>query len=739
MSARRDAARVLLRIAFRNLAAAPVRTAIIGAIVLVGSLIVVVGSSLLESIDRGMRTSIQGSLGGHLQVYDARSEGDLELYGGLRGESLLEPMEDFARVKEVLSRVPNVKQVVPMGIDQAMVATGTTFDAALERLREDVRRLEEGDRSPERLRLHDAHLAHVRRMVGLLGEDLEQARAIADMESREIKSQAEEFEAVRRARTDEFWRDFDRDRYGALEFLENRVAPVAYENAFTFLRYVGTDVDAFFRAFPLAEVAEGERIPSGKRGILIGKQYAEEWLKLKNARRLDQIKDMRDRRGKRIAEDEELQRWVKDNRGGLREILLQLDPIEAEEVAARLRAALGAGAPTTERGSAAGSDLAPQGAPTTERGSAAGSDLEPLLVRLFATTDEDFDAKYQVFYEVVAPRIRLYKLNVGDVITVKAPSKSGYFSSVNVKVYGFLQFRGIERSGIAGMMSVMDLMSFRDLYGWMTKDKAEEIRRLKERMAAREVSRESAEAELFGAPAGGPAETVQRTIDERALVLGARDRVATAEDLAARVYSQEELDEGVALNAALVLEDPAAIRETAEAVRAAAAAAGLALKVVDWQQAAGTVGLFLTLLRMVLGFAVVIFFAIALVVINNAMVMATLQRVREIGTMRAIGAQRGFVMRMLLVEIVAVGVAFGLAGAALGGGVVRLIRALGGFPAVNDLLYFVFSGPALLPRLGTGGVVASIAVVLVVAVLSAIYPVLLAVRVTPVEAMATED
>jgi ABC-type lipoprotein release transport system permease subunit len=712
MSARRDALRVLLRIAFRNLAAAPVRTAIIGAIVLVGSLIVVVGSSLLDSIDRGMRTSIQGSLGGHLQVYDARSEGDLELYGGLRGESLLEPMEDFARVKEVLSKVPNVKQVVPMGIDQAMVATGTAFDAALEKLREDVRRLEGGDRSPERHRLYEGHKAHVRRMIALLGEDLDQAREIADMESREIKSQLEEFRAVTRARTDEFWEGFERDRYGALEFLENRVAPVAYENAFTFVRYVGTDVDAFFRAFPLAEVSEGERIPSGQRGILVGKQYADEWLKLKNARRLDQIKDRRDRRGKRIAKDEELQRWVRDNAGGIREILLQLDPVEADAVAAALRTALAA--------------------PPDE-------ELPPLLARLFATTDEDFDAKYRIFYDVVAPRIRLYKINVGDVITVKAPSKSGYYSSVNVKVYGFLQFKGIEKSGIAGMMSVMDLMSFRDLYGWMTRDKAEEIRRLKETMAAREVTRERAEEELFGAAPSGPAEVPQRAIDERALVMGARARAASAEDLAARVYSQEELDRGVALNAALILDDPRALGRTMRDVQAAAKAAGLELKVVDWQQAAGTVGLFLTLLRLVLGFAVVIFFAIALVVINNAMVMATLQRVREIGTMRAIGAQRRFVMGMLLVEIVTVGVAFGLAGAVLGGGVVAAIRGLGGFPAVNDLLYFVFSGPALLPRLGTGSVVASVVIVLVVAILSAVYPALLAVRVTPVEAMATED
>ncbi len=88
MGQRLDAVRILLRIAFRNLLASRVRTVIIGLIVLTGSLIVVVGASILDSIDRGMKTSIQGSLGGQLQVFNAASDDQLELYGGLRGESV---------------------------------------------------------------------------------------------------------------------------------------------------------------------------------------------------------------------------------------------------------------------------------------------------------------------------------------------------------------------------------------------------------------------------------------------------------------------------------------------------------------------------------------------------------------------------------------------------------------------------------------------------------------------------
>ena len=171
----------------------------------------------------------------------------------------------------------------------------------------------------------------------------------------------------------------------------------------------------------------------------------------------------------------------------------------------------------------------------------------------------------------------------------------------------------------------------------------------------------------------------------------------------------------------------------------AATEAGLGLKVVDWQSASGMVGQFVTMMRGILLFALVIFFGIALVVINNAMVMATLQRVKEIGTMRAIGAQRRFVVVMLLVEIGSVGVLFGLGGALLGGLVVWAIRAGGGIPATTDMLYFIFSGPSLLPTLGTVSVAASLVAVVVVAVLSGLYPAWLAMKVTPVEAMASED
>ena len=112
-----------------------------------------------------------------------------------------------------------------------------------------------------------------------------------------------------------------------------------------------------------------------------------------------------------------------------------------------------------------------------------------------------------------------------------------------------------------------------------------------------------------------------------------------------------ETDAGVALNAAVILDDPRRIAETMPLLVDAAAKAGMKVKAVTWLEASGIVGQSMGLLRMVLYLAVLIIFAVALVIINNAMVMATLQRVKEIGTMRAIGAQRRFVLVLVVAPV----------------------------------------------------------------------------------------
>jgi ABC-type antimicrobial peptide transport system permease subunit len=129
---------------------------------------------------------------------------------------------------------------------------------------------------------------------------------------------------------------------------------------------------------------------------------------------------------------------------------------------------------------------------------------------------------------------------------------------------------------------------------------------------------------------------------------------------------------------------------------------------------------------------------IALIVVTIGMTIATLQRTPTIGTMRASGAQRGFVVAMVFIETVVLALLFGGAGAGVGAAVVAWLHATG-IPAFRDELYFFFSGPVLRPELTAGGLVLAVAVTLVVSVLAVLFPTWLATRVAPVTAMQAAE
>jgi ABC-type lipoprotein release transport system permease subunit len=287
-------------------------------------------------------------------------------------------------------------------------------------------------------------------------------------------------------------------------------------------------------------------------------------------------------------------------------------------------------------------------------------------------------------------------------------------------------------------MNMMDLVSFRELYGFMTDDRAREIAAMRATSGAKEVSRENAESELFGSAADAAPSAAAPSAPSDDLSTELASLAGTHRRDEAKAYDAAQLEQGVILNAAVLLKDDTKLPETLTAIEAAGKKAGLPLKAVSWQKAAGLIGQFTTLMRMVLYIAVLIIFVIALVIINNALVMATLERVREIGTLRAVGAQRRFILAMLVLESVAVGLVFGAAGTLLGAGLVAILGHVG-IAAGNDVLMFFFSGPRLYPVLATHNLALALIIVLLVSVIASVYPAWIAMRISPREAMQAEE
>jgi len=137
-----------------------------------------------------------------------------------------------------------------------------------------------------------------------------------------------------------------------------------------------------------------------------------------------------------------------------------------------------------------------------------------------------------------------------------------------------------------------------------------------------------------------------------------------------------------------------------------------------------------------LGF-VALLFVVAGIVIANTLAMSAMERVTEIGMMRAVGATRTFISRMMLSETAVLAAVFGGAGIVVGALLVFLTPFLG-LSTGNDLLQMVYGGEVFRPLLRPQDLVACVLELALVVGLASLYPMKLAASITPLDAIARE-
>ena len=164
------------------------------------------------------------------------------------------------------------------------------------------------------------------------------------------------------------------------------------------------------------------------------------------------------------------------------------------------------------------------------------------------------------------------------------------------------------------------------------------------------------------------------------------------------------------------------------------AAAGMAVQVRDWRGTAGGAATYVFLLQIVLYIGMVLLGGIAVILTVNSVVMSVFERTPEIGTMRAVGAQKGFVQGLLLIETCTLTLTSGIVGILLGAVMVAAVRRVP-LHFHNQILVLLFGGTRLHPSISLENLLISVLSSVVIGLLAWVYPVRVALRIQPVRAI----
>jgi putative ABC transport system permease protein len=337
------------------------------------------------------------------------------------------------------------------------------------------------------------------------------------------------------------------------------------------------------------------------------------------------------------------------------------------------------------------------------------------------------------------------ELSVGDEVLIQGFSGSG-MRLRSVPIVG--TFRQISEGAGPEQLSYMDIDSLRVLNN-MTVGSSEGVELDEQATAMLAVddldalfSDDLFSDDLFGddTVGGSKAASTSANVDAPGSAAGFTFTDEELDNILGDTSVRERLnvaDTGAWHSIVVRLDDPARVKQTVTELNAWFAAEGIEAQAGDWQKAAGPYAQSVDVLRIVFTIAIIILAVVAVIIIMNTLVVSVIERTGEIGTMRALGAGKGFVRRMFAAETVTLSLSFGVIGIVLSFIAVGIINAIG-IEASNPFLEILFGGKVLRTIIEPLSVVSALALITIVGLAASIYPVSVALRIQPVQAMQTE-
>jgi len=158
------------------------------------------------------------------------------------------------------------------------------------------------------------------------------------------------------------------------------------------------------------------------------------------------------------------------------------------------------------------------------------------------------------------------------------------------------------------------------------------------------------------------------------------------------------------------------------------------VQVADWRHAAGSTALYLFWMRKIFNIGIVIVLSAGFIIVNNSLVINILDRTREIGTLRAIGAKKRFISMQCMIENIILTLTSGVLGVVSGTICTHFINKAN-IVLNNSFLVQLFGSEAIKVYVNSENVLKLFILVLALALLGWIYPVINALKVSPIDAI----
>ena len=158
-------------------------------------------------------------------------------------------------------------------------------------------------------------------------------------------------------------------------------------------------------------------------------------------------------------------------------------------------------------------------------------------------------------------------------------------------------------------------------------------------------------------------------------------------------------------------------------------------RAIDWKTAATTYTTTVEGINVIFNIMIVILAIVVFFIIMNTMTVSVVERTGEIGTMRAIGAEKSFVRSLFFVESMIITVFSAIAGAVVAGLISLIINSLG-IDIDNSMAKVILGGGAVHFSITPVIVIVTIIAATIGSILSNIYPVSSALKVSPLKALS---